>query len=83
MTAFVSLAPPILIQAVAGLALISAFANSALNAFKDVDGREAAAVTFLVTASGVSFAGISGAFWGLLAGGLMLALSRFTAKRKA
>ena len=82
-TAFVSLAPPILIQAVAGLALIGAFANSALNAFKDVDSREAAAVTFLVTASGVSFAGISGAFWGLIAGGLVLALARFTARLRA
>jgi benzoate membrane transport protein len=81
-TALVALAPPILIQAVAGLALISAFANSALNAFKEIEGREAAAVTFLVTASGVSFAGISGAFWGLIAGGLMLALARFTAKRR-
>ena len=82
-TAFVSLAPPILIQAVAGLALISAFANSALNAFRETDGREAAAVTFLVTASGVSFAGISGAFWGLVAGGLMLALSRYVGKLRA
>ena len=82
-TAFVSLAPPILIQAVAGLALIGAFANSALNAFKEPDSREAAAVSFLVTASGVSFAGISGAFWGLIAGGLMLALARFAARRRA
>ncbi|WP_426122360.1 benzoate/H(+) symporter BenE family transporter [Pararhizobium sp. PWRC1-1] len=81
-TAFVSLAPPILIQAVAGLALIGAFAGSAMAAFKEPDGREATAVTFLVTASGVSFAGISGAFWGLLAGGLMLALARFTKSRK-
>lgn len=81
-TAFVSLAPPILIQAVAGLALIGAFAGSAMAAFKEPDCREAAAVTFLVTASGVSFAGISGAFWGLLAGGLMLALARFTKSRK-
>ena len=81
-TAFVSLAPPILIQAVAGLALISAFAGSAMAAFKEADGREAAAVTFLVTASGVSFAGVSGAFWGLLAGGLMLALARFTKSRR-
>ena len=81
-TAFVSLAPPILIQAVAGLALISAFAGSAMAAFKEADGREAAAVTFLVTASGVSFAGVSGAFWGLLAGGLMLALARFTQSRR-
>lgn len=80
--AFVSLAPPILIQAVAGLALISAFAGSAMAAFKEADGREAAAVTFLVTASGVSFAGVSGAFWGLLAGGLMLALARFTQSRR-
>lgn len=81
-TAFVSLAPQILIQAVAGLALISAFAGSAMAAFKETDGREAAAVTFLVTASGVSFAGVSGAFWGLLAGGLMLALARFTQSRR-
>lgn len=81
-TAFVSLAPPILIQAVAGLALIGAFAGSAMAAFKEQDNREAAAVTFLVTASGISFAGISGAFWGLLAGGLMLALARFTRSRR-
>lgn len=73
-TAFVSLAPPILIQAVAGLALIGAFSGSALAAFKDAETREAAAVTFLITASGVSFGGISGAFWGLVAGGLMLGL---------
>ncbi len=81
-TAFVSLAPPILIQAVAGLALVGAFAGSAMAAFKDQDNREAAAITFLVTASGISFAGISGAFWGLLAGGLMLALARFTRSRR-
>ncbi len=76
-TAFVSLAPPILIQAVAGLALIGAFSGSAVAAFKDPETREAAAVTFLITASGVSFAGISGAFWGLVAGGLMMGLQRF------
>ncbi len=81
-TAFVGLAPPILIQAVAGLALIAAFAGSAMAAFKEPESREAAAVTFLVTASGVSFAGISGAFWGLLAGGLMLGLARFTRRWK-
>lgn len=81
-TAFVSLAPPILIEAVAGLALVGAFAGSAMAAFKEPDSREAAAITFLVTASGVGFAGISGAFWGLLAGGLMLALARFTRARR-
>lgn len=82
-TAFVSLAPPILIQAVAGLALVSAFAGSALNAFREPENREAAAITFLVTASGVSFAGISGAFWGLVAGGLMMALARYAPRRRA
>lgn len=76
-TAFVALAPPILIQAVAGLALVGAFSGSALAAFSKAEDREAAAVTFLVTASGVAFAGVSGAFWGLVAGGLMLGLMRF------
>ena len=80
-TAFVSLAPPILIQAVAGLALIGAFSGSAVAAFKEPDTREAAAVTFLITASGVSFAGISGAFWGLVAGALMLGFLRISRMR--
>ncbi len=81
-TTFVALAPPILIQAVAGLALVGAFSGSAMAAFQAPESREAAAITFLVTASGVSFAGISGAFWGLLAGGLMLTLSRFVQAAK-
>ncbi len=76
-TAFVGLAPPILIEAVAGLALVAAFSGSAMAAFHEAETREAAAITFLVTASGVTFAGVSGAFWGLLAGGLMLVLQRF------
>ncbi|CAN0582572.1 unnamed protein product, partial [Ectocarpus sp. 12 AP-2014] len=77
--AFVSLAPSILIEAVAGLALISAFGAAALNAFKVEEERPAAAVTFLAAASGMTILGISGAFWGLIAGGIMLAL----AKRKS
>lgn len=81
-TAFVALAPPILIEAVAGLALVGAFSGSAVAAFQAPESREAAAITFLVTASGVSFGGVSGAFWGLVAGGLMLALSRIVQARK-
>ncbi len=76
--AFVSLAPSILIEAVAGLALISAFSAAAVNAFKVEEDRPAAAVTFLAAASGISVLGVSGAFWGLLAGGLMLLLARHT-----
>jgi benzoate membrane transport protein len=74
-TAFVALSPTILIEAVGGLALIAAFSGSAVAAFKEPETREAAAVTFLVTASGISFAGISGAFWGLLAGGVVMGLA--------
>lgn len=78
---FVSLAPTILIEAVAGLALISAFAAASLNAFSDPKDREAAAVTLLVTASGLNFFGISGAFWGLLAGLALYALQRIARPR--
>ena len=81
-TAFVALAPPILIEAVAGLALIGAFSASAMAAYQQPENREAAAVTFLVTASGVSFGGISGAFWGLIAGGMMMALQRLVQMAK-
>ena len=73
-TAAVALAPKILIEAVAGLALIAAFSASAMSAFREPETRDAAAV--IVTASGISFGGISGAFWGLLAGGGVMALAR-------
>ena len=79
-TASVALAPPVLIQAVAGLALIGAFSGSAVAAFREPETREAAALTFLITASGISFGGISGAFWGLIAGGAMMALQRAVAR---
>jgi len=75
-TAFVIIAPAILIQAVAGLALISAFSGATVSAFQDTRTREAAAVTFLVSASGISVAGISGAFWGLIAGGAIMLVKR-------
>jgi benzoate membrane transport protein len=78
--AFVALSPPILLQAVAGLALIGAFSGAAQAAFRDAESREAAAITFLVTASGTAFAGVSGAFWGLLAGAAMLGLKRVAEK---
>ncbi len=78
-TAFISASPPILIEAVAGLALLGAFGSSLVGATAEARDREAAVVTFLITASGLTFFGISGAFWGLLAGGAMFALSRWRA----
>jgi benzoate membrane transport protein len=61
-------APAGLIAAAAGLALVGTLASSLGTAFGEPGLREAAAVTFLVTVSGVSVGGISAAFWGLLAG---------------
>lgn len=77
---FITASPPILMQAVAGLALLGAFGSAMLGAVQEADGREAAVITFLVTASGLSFYGVSGAFWGLVAGGAVLALARWRRK---
>lgn len=78
-TAFAASAPPVLIQAVAGLALLGPFGGAMLGAVHAPQGREAALVCFTVTASGVVFLGIGGAFWGLLAGGAMMMLARWRA----
>ncbi|MFU8872255.1 benzoate/H(+) symporter BenE family transporter [Micromonospora sp. SL4-19] len=75
-TALVLLSPPILVEAVAGLALLGALAGAVSAAVAEPDAREAAVVTFVVTASGVSLLGVGGAFWGLVAGWLMLLLFR-------
>lgn len=61
-------APPGLLAAVAGLALVASFAGAAGSALSNQDHREAAAVTFLVAASGFSVAGVGAAFWSLIAG---------------
>ncbi|GAA0782090.1 benzoate transporter BenE [Roseibium denhamense] len=71
----VAATPAILIEAVAGLALLGALAFSISEATKDAATRDSAIITFAVTASGISFLGVSGAFWGLLAGGAFLALT--------
>jgi benzoate membrane transport protein len=75
-TALIALAPPVLIEAVAGLALLGALATALTSALAEPAAREAAVVTFVVTASGVTLLGVGGAFWGLVAGGLMLLLFR-------
>jgi benzoate membrane transport protein len=76
-TAAASAAPPVLIEAIAGLALLGAFGTALLAALAEAQAREAAVICFLVTGSGTSFLGISGAFWGLAAGGAALALGRW------
>jgi benzoate membrane transport protein len=65
---FVSAAPADVAGAVAGLALLGALGSSLSGAMSTEHGREAAAITFVVAASGVSFFAIGAAFWALLAG---------------
>jgi benzoate membrane transport protein len=67
-TFLLAAAPPLLIEAVAGLALLGALAGALSAALADPQRREAAMVTFAVSASAVTVAGISAPFWGLLAG---------------
>ncbi len=69
--AFVAASPPLLIEAVAGLALLGSFAAALSVALAREEHRLPAIVTFVTTASGTSFAGIGSAFWGLVAGGIL------------
>jgi benzoate membrane transport protein len=60
--------------AVAGLALLATLSASLSGALSAVEGREAAAITFVVAASGLTFLGIGAAFWALAAGLLIRAV---------
>jgi len=66
--------PLAFIQTLAGLALLSTIAGSLFQALNQAHERDAAIITFLVTASGLSLLGIGAAFWGLVAGGLSYSL---------
>lgn len=69
-------APGGLIEAAAGIALVATFAAALRSAFGAGDHTVAAAVTLLVTVSGVQAAGVGSAFWGLLAGVAVLLVVR-------
>ncbi|VFS60611.1 Inner membrane protein ydcO [Raoultella planticola] len=66
--------PTAWIQMLAGLALLGTLGGSLFQALNQENERDAAGVTFLVTASGVTLAGIGSAFWGLVLGGVSFAL---------
>ena len=69
--------PRELVAAVAGLALLGTVAGALSVALKDERHRDAAAITFLVTLSGVTVAGIGAAFWGVVAGSVALAVQHW------
>lgn len=73
--AFIATAPPVLIQAVAGLALLSSLAAALSGALAQEHSRLPAILTFVTTASGLTILGVGAPFWGLVAGiGMMLML---------
>lgn len=68
--------PRALILTIAGLALLGAIGNSLAGAMTEEKEREAALITFLVTASGLTLFGIGSAFWGLALGLVTATLNR-------
>ena len=78
--AFIAASPPLLIQAVAGLALLSSLAAALSGALAAEETRLPAVLTFVTTASGITIVGVGAPFWGLVAGIGMLLLLRFGIK---
>jgi benzoate membrane transport protein len=72
--------PSELVISVAALALLGSIMNGLHGALAEPSQREPALITFLVTASGLTLAGIGSAFWGLVAG--LLASLLLTARRR-
>ncbi|KAE9633130.1 benzoate/H(+) symporter BenE family transporter [Aeromonas veronii] len=71
--------PATLVTCVAGLALLGTIGNSLHSALQEDETREAALLTFIITASGISLLGIAPACWGLLIG---LAIYQFQSYRQ-
>jgi benzoate membrane transport protein len=71
--------PKALVLAVAGLALLGTIGSALAVAMHEEGRREAALITFLVTASGLTLWGVGAAFWGVVAGVLALGVQRLRA----
>ncbi|WP_236897712.1 benzoate/H(+) symporter BenE family transporter [Devosia sp. SL43] len=78
--AFIAASPPLLIQAVAGLALLSSLTAALAGALVTEEMRLPAIFTFVTTASGITILGVGAPFWGLVGGIAMLVLLRFGIK---
>lgn len=77
---FLALPPPVILV-LTGIALIPALTGAMDNMLAEKSERDAAIVTFLATASGLTLFGLGSAFWGLLAGFLALAVKALLAAR--
>ncbi|MDE1948025.1 MAG: benzoate/H(+) symporter BenE family transporter [Burkholderiales bacterium] len=69
--------PKPLVLALAGFALLGSIGSGLASALKDERSREAALITFLVTASGLVLWGVGSAFWGVVAGAIALAVQHW------
>lgn len=75
-TGFAVHADPLLMATLTGVALMGVLANATHAALAVPEEREAAILTFAITASGITVFGLGAAVWGLLAGGAVYLLSR-------
>ena len=73
-TSLMSALPMAWIQMLAGRALLGTISGSLFQALNQESERDAAVVTFLVTASGVTLGGVGSASWGLALGGVSYVL---------
>jgi benzoate membrane transport protein len=68
LTALFTAFPASLVMAIAGLALLSTIAGSLSVALGNENDREAAMITFAITASGVTLLSVGAPFWALVVG---------------
>lgn len=66
--------PAALVLSIAALALLGSIASGLTQAMQQPNEREAALITFMVTASGLTLLGVGSALWGLIAGILTLVI---------
>ena len=74
--------PKELVAAIAGLALLGTIGSGLALAVRDESHREAALMTFLVTLSGITLAGVGSAFWGVVAGAAALLIQNLGHRRR-
>lgn len=77
-TGLLSAFPKELVVAIAGLALLGTIGNGLATALREERHREAALITFLVTLSGITLAGVGSAFWGVAAGSVALFVQQYS-----
>jgi benzoate membrane transport protein len=75
-------APAGLIITVAALALLGTLGNALQQALSEPDDREAAVITVVATASGMTLLGVGAAFWGLAFGLVVRAVLRSARARR-